>query len=175
MTLVDAGPLVALIDSGEPDHELCVSTLMSLQLPLVTTWAAFTEAMYLVGRAGAWVGQQALCKLVSNADLIIAEHPRQVLPRIAKLMERYADRPMDLADATLVALAEERNTKRIFTLDADFSIYRLHGRAHFELLPASSSSTSQGSSWPRDQPAGTAGRKLREGLPVPAKAGRQTD
>lgn len=136
MTLVDAGPLVALIDSGEPDHELCVSTLGSLQLPLVTTWAAFTEAIYLVGRAGAWTGQKALWQLVSNEDLVIAQQPAQALPRIAKLMVRYADRPMDLADATLVVLAEERNTKRIFTLDADFSIYRLHGRAHFELLPA---------------------------------------
>lgn len=45
---------------------------------------------------------------------------------------------MDLADATLVALAEERNTKRIFTLDADFSIHRLHGRARFEIVPESS-------------------------------------
>ena len=136
MTLVDAGPLVALIDSDETDHELCVSALGSLQLPLVTTWAAFTEAMYLLGRAGAWTGQKALWKLISNGDLEIAEQPAEALPRIAKLMERYADRPMDLADATLVALAEERNTKRIFTLDADFSIYRLHGRGHFELIPS---------------------------------------
>ena len=50
-------------------------------------------------------------------------------------MGRYADRPMDLADATLVVLAEERREKRIFTLDADFDIYRIHGRARFELLP----------------------------------------
>jgi hypothetical protein len=135
MTLVDAGPLVALIDAGEPDHELCVSTLRSIQLPLVTTWAAFTEAMYLVGRAGAWVGQKGLWQLVLNEDLAIAEQSAKSVGRMAKLMERYADRPMDLADATLVALAEERNTKRIFTLDHDFTIYRLHGRGRFELLP----------------------------------------
>lgn len=52
------------------------------------------------------------------------------------MMERYSDRPMDLADATLVALAEERDLKRIFTLDANFGIYRIHGRARFDLLPA---------------------------------------
>lgn len=135
MTLVDAGPLIALIDAGEADHELCVTTLRSIQLPLLTTWAAFTEAMYLVGRAGGWPGQRALWQLALNEDLEIAEQSTESAGRIAKLMERYADRPMDLADATLVALAEERNTKRIFTLDADFSIYRLHGRARFELLP----------------------------------------
>jgi predicted nucleic acid-binding protein len=136
MTLVDAGPLIALIDAGEPDHELCVSTLGSIQLPLVTTWPAFTEAMYLVGRAGGWTGQRSLWRLVLNDDLEIADQPVTSAKRIAKLMESYADRPMDLADATLVALAEERNSRRIFTLDEDFEIYRIHGRARFELLPA---------------------------------------
>ncbi|HEX6752147.1 MAG TPA: PIN domain-containing protein [Solirubrobacterales bacterium] len=136
MTLVDAGPLIALIDAGDPDHELCVTALQAIQLPLLTTWPAYTEAMYLVGRAGGWTGQDALWKLALNGDLEIAEQPAASADRMAKLMERYADRPMDLADAALVALAEERDTKRIFTLDADFSIYRLHGRARFELLPA---------------------------------------
>lgn len=136
MTLVDAGPLIALIDAGEPDHELCVSTLQSIRLPLLTTWPAFTEAMYLLGRAAGWTGQRALWQLVLHEDLAIGEGAATSTSRIAKLMERYADRPMDLADATLVALAEERNTKRIFTLDADFSIYRLHGRARFELIPS---------------------------------------
>jgi predicted nucleic acid-binding protein len=136
MTLVDAGPLVALIDAGEPDHELCVSTLRSIQLPLLTTWSAFTEAMYLVGRAGGWTGQYALWQLLLNEDLAIGEQQVNCAGRIANLMERYSDRPMDLADATLVALAEERNSRRIFTLDRDFSIYRLHGRAHFEVIPS---------------------------------------
>jgi predicted nucleic acid-binding protein len=135
MTLVDAGPLIALIDAGEPDHELCVSTLRTVQLPLLTTWPAFTEAMYLLGRAGGWTGQHALWQLLLNEDLSIAEQQAGSAERIAHLMERYADRPMDLADATLVALAEERNSKRIFTLDEDFSIYRLHGRARFETVP----------------------------------------
>ena len=51
-------------------------------------------------------------------------------------MHRYADRPMDLADATLVALAEERAITRIFTLDDDFHIYRLKGRRRFDVVPA---------------------------------------
>lgn len=51
-------------------------------------------------------------------------------------MAKYADRPMDLADATLVALAEERGERRIFTLDSDFRIYRIHGRTHFEIIPS---------------------------------------
>jgi len=135
MTLVDAGPLVAVIDAGEPDHERCVATLPSLRFPLVTTWPAFTEAMYLVARAGAWEAQAALWKLVLNGDLEVVANPPESAEKIARLMERYADRPMDLADATLVALAEERGLKRIFTLDSDFGIYRLGGRGGFELVP----------------------------------------
>ena len=57
--------------------------------------------------------------------------------RVLDLLHKYADRPMDLADATLVALAEQLRTYRVFTLDrADFSVYRAHGRRAFELVPA---------------------------------------
>jgi len=135
MTLIDAGPLIALIVSREPDHERCVEALRSVDLPLLTTWPAFTEAMYLVGRHGGWAAQAALWQLVHEQDLEIAEQPALANRRVAKLMERYSDRPMDLADATLVTLAEELGVKRMFTLDSDFGIYRIHGRARFELLP----------------------------------------
>lgn len=135
MTLVDAGPLVALVDAGEPDHERCVATLHAIRLPLLTTWPAFTEAMYLIGRAGGWPAQRALWQLVLNGDLDVATPGAKAIARTVRLMERYADLPMDMADATLVALAEERKLKRIFTLDGDFTVYRLHGRTRFELLP----------------------------------------
>jgi uncharacterized protein len=138
MTLVDADPLIALIVSREPDHKRCVEALRSVDLPLLTTWPAFTEAMYLVGRRGGWTAQRALWRLVHEGDLEVAELPAQASKRIANLMERYSDRPMDFADATLVALAEELGVKRIFTLDADFDIYRIHGRTRFELLPQES-------------------------------------
>ena len=135
MTLVDASPLIALIVSREPDHERCVAALRSIDLPLVTTWSAFTEAMYLVGRRGGWTAQRALWQLVLEQDLEVAEQRAESSERIAKLMERYADQPMDLADATLVCLAEELGEKRIFTLDGDFAVYRIKGRARFELVP----------------------------------------
>ena len=135
MTLTDAGPLIALIDADEADHQLCVETLAQLTLPLVTTWPAFTEAMYLLARAGGATGRQALWTLVLSGRLQLADLDRNALQRSATLMDKYADRPMDLADATLVALAEHRGERRIFTLDADFTIYRIHGRTRFEVLP----------------------------------------
>jgi uncharacterized protein len=133
--LTDAGPLVALIDADEPDHARCKEALAGLRLPLLTTWPAFTEAMYLLG-GGGWHGQEPLWRLVLRGDLVLAVPSLKASERSARLMERYADRPMDLADATLVALAEERSLRQIFTLDGDFHIYRLNGRQHFEVLPS---------------------------------------
>ncbi len=135
MTLTDAGPLIALIDADEPDHDRCRATLETIGLPMLTTWPAFTEAMYLLGRAGGWPGQQSLWRIALRGDLQLATPTSASNERAAKLMERYRDRPMDLADATLVALAEERKLTRIFTLDSDFHIYRIHGRRHFEVVP----------------------------------------
>lgn len=136
MTLTDAGPLTALIDADEPDHESCREALDHLRLPLLTTGPAFTEAMYLLDRTAGWKGQNALWRLVLREDLVIATPSPETNARAARLMETYADRPMDLADATLVALAEEHDTNRIFTLDVDFHVYRFKGRRRFEVIPA---------------------------------------
>jgi predicted nucleic acid-binding protein len=133
--LIDAGPLIALIDADEPDHERCRAALETIRLPLLTTWPAFTEAMYLLGRAGGIRGQEALWRLALRGDLQILAPSTRAIERTAALMKKYADRPMDLADASLVALAEEREITRIFTLDADFHIYRLQGRRRFEVVP----------------------------------------
>ena len=135
MTLTDAGPLIAIIDADEPDHEVCLVTLDQVSLPLVTTWPAFTEAMYLLTRVGGLTGQRALWRLVHSGRLLLADLSLSAVERSAKLMDQYADRPMDLADATLVALAEEQNDRRIFTLDSDFHVYRMRGRQRFEVIP----------------------------------------
>ena len=136
MTLTDAGPLIAIIDADEPDHAACLDVLDEAPLPLVTTWPAFTEAMYLLARAGGINGQRALWRLVQTDRLVIADLSHSAVERSATLMDQYADRPMDLADATLVAYAEEQRLRTIFTLDADFAVYRLRGRQRFETIPS---------------------------------------
>lgn len=135
MTLVDAGPLVAIVDRGEADHARCVAALPSITLPLVTTWPAFTEAMYLLGEAAGWPGQAALWRLVERGDLELAEMSAGARVRMRALMEKYRDLPMDLADASLVALAEERRLNRVFTLDRDFRVYRLPRGSSFDVIP----------------------------------------
>lgn len=109
--------------------------LAGLRLPLLTTWPAFTEAMYLLSRVGGQTGRDALWKLTLAGHLVVADLSRPATERSSRLMTKYADLPMDLADATLVALAEERGDRRIFTLDSDFQIYRIHGRQRFEVIP----------------------------------------
>lgn len=135
MILTDAGPLVAIIDRGEADHTRCMATLEELASPMLTTWPAFTEAMYLLGEAAGWPGQEPLWRLVRREDLQVAEAGQRTVERMEALMAKYRDLPMDLADASLVALAEETGLTRIFTLDEHFHLYRLLGRKRFVVIP----------------------------------------
>lgn len=135
MTLTDAGPLVALLDQDEADHAKCVDQLQSLSAPMVTTWPAFTEAMYLIGEALRWPGQEALWRIVLRGDLRIVETGASMAQRMERLMSKYRDVPMDLADASLVAVAEERRWTKVFALDRDFRGYRLLGRRPLVIVP----------------------------------------
>ncbi|MFQ5668470.1 MAG: type II toxin-antitoxin system VapC family toxin [Candidatus Binatia bacterium] len=126
MTLTDTGPLVALLDSDDRHHTECVAVLTQLPAaPLLTTWPCFTEAMYLLGSVGGYPYQAALWKLRSDRRLVLHNVTAAEIDRMAKLMEKYADTPMDLADASLVAVAESRSMSRVFSIDSDFRIYRL--------------------------------------------------
>ncbi|MCI0683532.1 MAG: PIN domain-containing protein [Gemmataceae bacterium] len=136
MILTDAGPLVAILDRGEQHHQACVACLAELTGPMLTTWPAFTESMYLLGEAGGWRAQDALWGLVEQGDLVIVAPRPELCERMRMLMAKYQDRPMDLADASLVALAEERSLRDVFTLDrADFQTYRIRRRQTFRIWP----------------------------------------
>ena len=89
---------------------------------LITTSPAFTEAMHLVHRLRGHEGQRALWAMRRTGPLEIANPDWD---RSEALMRQYRDTPMDLADATLVALAEALGERTILTLDADFLIYRV--------------------------------------------------
>jgi predicted nucleic acid-binding protein len=133
--LVDAGPLVGLVDRADADHEACVASLKRLSGPLVTVWPAFTEAMYLL--RGSWQGQKALWSRLETDALALAPLDEADAPRMRELMEQYRDLPMDLADAALVRVAERESLTQIFTLDRKhFSIYRPGRRRRFSIVPS---------------------------------------
>ena len=132
--LVDAGPLVALLDQGDPEHELAVEAFKTVHDPLITVWPAFTEAMYLL--RGSWRGQKALWSRLETDALSLAPLDGRDAPRMRELMEKYRDLPMDLADAALVRVAERESLTHIFTLDRKhFSIYRPSRRQRFSIVP----------------------------------------
>lgn len=132
--LVDAGPLVALLDRADPAHEPCVAALKTLRDPMVTVWPAFTEAMYLLGRS--WLAQKALWSRLETDALALAPLDETDAPRLRELMEKYRDLPMDLADAALVRVAERESVTEIFTLDRKhFSAYRPGRRQRFSIVP----------------------------------------
>lgn len=135
MTLCDASPLIALINPSDINHTRCVNALSDLLAPLVTTWACFTEAMYLLGRYGGWSAQQELWGYVVDQILVLHVNSESEQARMQVLMTQYRDLPMDLADASLVAAAEALNQRRIFTLDRDFQIYRFKANQPFDVVP----------------------------------------
>jgi len=136
VTLCDAGPLFALIDPKQGAlHERCKQALSSLPSPLVTTWPSFTEAMYLAHRSGGWPMQKVLWKFVSGSKLLLQDLGPREIERTRELMEQYRDTPMDLADASLVAVAELLDQTRIFTLDHHFRVYRIQDSKPFEVVP----------------------------------------
>lgn len=139
MTLCDAGPLVAIIDRDDPHHARCVAALAELPAGgLVTTWPAFTEAMYLLGRAGGLRAQEVLWGYVIDGLLGLLALGPDELRRMRDLMRQYEDTPMDLADASLMAAAERDGFRRIFSLDRHFRVYRVEGGDALDIVPPTS-------------------------------------
>jgi hypothetical protein len=136
MIMADTGPLVALFDPADGDHKECADLLASIEEPLCTTVPVLTEAFHLLDPGSA--GSQRLMDFVSARGLSIWFLDDKALTRAFELMIRYADHPMDLADASLVVLAETLKLRKIFTIDrGDFATYRIkqgHRHLPFEVL-----------------------------------------
>jgi uncharacterized protein len=134
MILVDAGPLVALIHADDQEHERCKKVFESLDEPMGTVWPALTEAMHLLGFS--WKAQEALWEMIERQAVRILSLDYPDVSRMMELMRKYRDRPMDLADAALVRVAEREKMRRIFTIDrGDFEIYRPARVGRFSILP----------------------------------------
>ena len=134
--LIDAGPLIAIVNRNDTHHAGCATLLRELNCPFYTTLPVMTEAMYLAGERLGLRAQQSLWKMLMRGDLILAHPTNTDLKRMEELMTKYADLPMDFADASLVAAAERLKLNRIFTLDrAHFSVYRIYNRSPFVVIP----------------------------------------
>lgn len=135
--LIDAGPMVSMCAKSEPGHARLEEMVKAANAPSVSTWVCFGEAMHILGRMGGFYLQRPLWKLVGDGLVRLHEHTEQQRSRMAALMDRYQNVPMDLGDASLVAIAESLQDRAILTLDSDFRIYRLLDGSAFHLLPES--------------------------------------
>lgn len=133
MILVDTGPLVALFDPVDGQHERCVRTLKTLREPIQTTVPVLTEAFHMLGPEAR--GSDRLREFIVSGGLSVWFFDRVSLTRAFELMELYADHPMDLVDASLIAAAESLQARKVFTVDRnDFETYRVRrGHRHYPL------------------------------------------
>ncbi len=128
MILVDTGPLVALFDPRDAQHGRCRETLKSFREPLSTTVPVLTEVFHMLSPGSR--GAARVRDFVGEHGLGVWFMDGERLHRAFELMERYADHPMDLADASLIVAAEALGTRKIFTVDRrDFTAYRIR-RGH---------------------------------------------
>jgi hypothetical protein len=132
--LVDAGPLIALLHRDDRNHERCVEAFRRLREPMATAWPVVTEAMHLLGFS--WPAQDALWEMLDTDHLELLPLDAGDGLRMRELMHKYRDLPMDIADASLVRLAEREGLRRVFTTDRrDFSVYRVGRTGRFAIVP----------------------------------------
>lgn len=134
MILCDTGVLLCLIDKDQPEYEAYVGLVTASREPMLTTWACLVETMYLALGIGGWRVQKSFARILMTDSLTVQDIPSADYARLFELMEKYQDRPMDFADATLVLAAEKTGIKRILTLDSDFFFYQINGKESFQVV-----------------------------------------
>ena len=124
LVLLDTGPIVALLHKGDSHHAACVEEAKRLKRrQLLTTWPVLTEAAWLLRTRPRAVGKLLAATAAGTFQLAALE--ASAASWIADFFERYSDREPQLADATLVYLAEQRDIETVFTVDrTGFSVYR---------------------------------------------------
>ncbi len=122
--LVDAGFVVALLSRRDSHHRWAAAQSPHFAPPWSTCEAALSEAFHLLGARGA----PGLSALLRRRAVVVAFELANNLEPVLKLMQKYANVPMSLADACLVRMTETFADPVILTTDTDFRVYRRHSR-----------------------------------------------
>jgi predicted nucleic acid-binding protein len=122
--LVDAGFLVALLSSRDTHHHWAAAQAPQFPPPWSICESALSEAFHLLGARGA----PSLSALLRRHSMAVAFDLAKDLEPVLKLMQKYSNVPMSLADACLVRMTETFADSVVLTTDADFRIYRRHSR-----------------------------------------------
>jgi predicted nucleic acid-binding protein len=120
--LLDTGVIVALLDRSERHHADCVDALDGVRGPLVTCEPVIAEACYLTRSIPG--APEAILQNVADGTFQIPIQLSHCAAAIQRILKKYRDQAIDLADACLIHLASELQTGDILTLDNDFKVYR---------------------------------------------------
>jgi predicted nucleic acid-binding protein len=130
--IVDTGPLVALLVRTDHHHRWTVDRFRELRPPFLTCEPVLAEVAHLVRKMRH--GIERFIELLLSDLLMVEIDVMAERAAVGRLLRKYADRPMSLADACLVRLAELNDGASVFTVDGDFGIYRKHGRRAIPLI-----------------------------------------
>jgi len=130
--LLDTGPLFAYLSENDANHDWAITQFAAIQEPMVTCEPVLAEAVYLLSQRGG--NPDGIWSFLRRGMIRVPFRLDVEFESIAVLMRRYADVPMDLADACLIRLAELHHDCRVFTTDSDFRIYRRFGRQVIPIL-----------------------------------------
>ena len=134
IVILDTGPWVALIDRSQSRHTECVQWLKNFSGRLYSTEAVLTEVLYILNFS--ITAQCAALDFVLESVVEIVPSNTESLKKTKNLMKKYADLPMDFADATIVCLATQTGMQNIATFDKkDFAIYKLPKKKSFTIMP----------------------------------------
>lgn len=122
--IADTGALVALLSRTDHQHDWALSSYRTLRPPMLTCEAVLVEAYHLLGRNSS--SREHLADLFFHGALKVDFQFTEQASLIWTLLEKYADTPMDFADACLVRMSELHPERLVWTVDSDFQIYRCH-------------------------------------------------
>jgi predicted nucleic acid-binding protein len=132
--LLDTGAIVALLDRSDSFHQRCADAMAELRAPLVTCEAVIAESCYLLRNIPG--AAEAIVQSVHCREFLIPAGLSEAALPVGRILAKYKERRIDLADAFLVHLANELNTGDILTVDGDFHIYRWGRNNRFRVLVA---------------------------------------
>lgn len=124
--ILDTGPLVALVNRGDRHHAWAKTLWGEIEAPLITCEAVIAEACHLLRRFEG--GSSVVFELLRRGAVALSFSLADEAPVVARMLKRYRNVPMSLADACLVRMSEIHDGSEVLTVDGDFRIYRRHGR-----------------------------------------------
>jgi len=135
--VLDTGPVLALLDAGDPDHQRCVALVENMDEPLVIPATVLVEVDYWVIKLLGHEAWAVFLDDLSRGAYRLENLTEADLVRAAELERTYADLDLGLVDASVIAVCERLDEPKVATLDRrDFAVVRPRHRDALELLPA---------------------------------------